>query len=213
MQAKRLAALGVCLIAILFALALPSFAQQDVSVSEKPSREAVESRFYRDGSGNTEYICTALGTNVVSVWTRSATTSRQPRTPSSVGGNATLTSIVVASNVATATTSAAHGLSVGQWVKVEGATVDTDLNSTSTDGAYKVASVPTGTTFTFSTSSVADATYNESTLKLSTTAPRTNALVWAVRKLYYTGTNVDRDAPAVGSNAMDKSCDLRADYF
>jgi hypothetical protein len=78
--------------------------------------------------------------------------------------DATLTSIVVAANVATATTAAAHGLWIGQKVTIAGATVDTDLN-----GGYTIASTPTSTTFTFATVSVANATYTEATLVASVT--------------------------------------------
>lgn len=78
--------------------------------------------------------------------------------------DSTLTSIVVAANVATATTAAAHGLWIGRQVTVAGATVDTDLN-----GVYSIVAVPTSTTFTFRTVSVANATYTESTLVASVT--------------------------------------------
>jgi hypothetical protein len=49
------------------------------------------------------------------------------------------------SNVATLTTSTAHGLAIGDVVWIEG--VDSTFNSTS--GTYTVASVPTSTTFTY----------------------------------------------------------------
>jgi hypothetical protein len=87
------------------------------------------------------------------------------------GGNvwtradATLTSIVVASSVATATTSTAHLLTTGDKIGVFGATVDADLNRYT---YYTVASTPAPTTFTFATAAVADATYNEATLGVST---------------------------------------------
>lgn len=55
---------------------------------------------------------------------------------------ATVTNKALTSNVATLTTSASHGLTVGQVVVVAG--VDATFN-----GTYVVASVPTGTTFTY----------------------------------------------------------------
>lgn len=75
----------------------------------------------------------------------------------------TLTSIVVSTNVATATTGAAHGLVPGSQVTISGATVDTSLNAT-----YTVLTTPAPTTLTFTTSSVSDATYTESTLVMTT---------------------------------------------
>ena len=55
---------------------------------------------------------------------------------------ATVTNKALASNVATLTTSSAHGFSVGQAVHITG--VDATFN-----GTYAVASTPTGTTFTY----------------------------------------------------------------
>jgi len=74
--------------------------------------------------------------------------------------DSTLTSIVVSTNVGTVTTSTAHNLVVGNPFVVSGATVDTDLN-----GDYVVVTIPSATTFTITTVSVSDATYNEATLQ------------------------------------------------
>lgn len=74
----------------------------------------------------------------------------------------TLTSISVFSNLATATTTKKHQLSVGDTIRVSGATVDTDLN-----GFYTVSGTPTDYKFTFVTSGVSDGTYNEGTLYAS----------------------------------------------
>ena len=54
-----------------------------------------------------------------------------------------ITSIVSSSDVATVTTGSAHGLSVGQYVHVTGST------TAFVNGMYKVASVPSSTTFTY----------------------------------------------------------------
>ena len=54
-----------------------------------------------------------------------------------------ITSIVSSSDVATVTTGSAHGLSVGQYVHVTGST------TAYVNGMYKVASVPSATTFTY----------------------------------------------------------------
>lgn len=103
-----------------------------------------------------------------------------------------LTSIVVASTgIATATTVFAHGLSVGDVVRVSGATVDTDLNSAS-GSSYTILSVATSTTFTFLTTSVTAATYNESTLIVS--LPATAATPAAITVRLFNGTTEISDA-------------------
>ena len=58
-----------------------------------------------------------------------------------------ITSIVSSSDVATVTTGSAHGLSVGQYVHVTGST------TAFVNGMYKVASVPSSTTFTYAQNS------------------------------------------------------------
>lgn len=64
-----------------------------------------------------------------------------------------ITSIVSSSDVATVTTGSAHGLKVGQYVNVTGSTTNF------VNGMYKVASVPSTTTFTYAqNSSAADGT-------------------------------------------------------
>ena len=59
----------------------------------------------------------------------------------------TITSIVSSSDVATVTTGSAHGLSVGMYVHVTGST------TAFVNGIYKVASVPSATTFTYAQNS------------------------------------------------------------
>ena len=58
-----------------------------------------------------------------------------------------ITSIVSSSDVATVTTGSAHGLQVGQYVHVTGST------TAYVNGIYKVASVPSATTFTYAQNS------------------------------------------------------------
>lgn len=55
----------------------------------------------------------------------------------------TISSVVSASDVATVTTATAHGLKVGQYVNVTGSSTNY------VNGVYKVASVPSTTTFTY----------------------------------------------------------------
>lgn len=57
--------------------------------------------------------------------------------------NATITNVALTSNVATITTSAAHGFVVGQTVTITG------LTNTALNGTYAVTAVPSATTFTF----------------------------------------------------------------
>ena len=60
-----------------------------------------------------------------------------------------ITSIVSSSDVATVTTGSAHGLQVGQYVHVTGST------TAYVNGIYKVASIPSATTFTYAQNSSA----------------------------------------------------------
>jgi len=171
--------------------------------------QAYETLFYRDGSGNVEYVCTSFPVlNVTTTFHVTAASSTAP-----LGGTAAnLTSIADAANTATVTTSAAHGLRVGQYVTVAGATIDTDLN-----GSYPIATVGSTTTFTFTSASVSDATYNEATLNITTRYVRDSQLVWAIQKFIYTGSNVDRSIWARGTNgaatSMSFACASKSTYF
>ena len=60
-----------------------------------------------------------------------------------------ITSIVSSSDIATVTTGSAHGLQVGMYVHVTGST------TAYVNGIYKVASVPSSTTFTYAQNSSA----------------------------------------------------------
>jgi hypothetical protein len=137
-----------------------------VNPSGGPPPTAWTQRLYYDGDDRLEYICYAEGTQ-----------SRYTFRVSS----STLTDIVDSSNTGTVT-APNHGLTVGNLVTVEGAT-DSDL-----DGTYSVQSVVDANTFTITTANVTDATYDGSTLRIYTTAPRTSDAVWAIERLVY---NVD----------------------
>lgn len=141
--------------------------------------------------GNLTYMCKAASKSFSTSYTVTA---------------ATLTNIVVSTNVGTATTSAAHGLRVGNRVTVTGATVDTDLN-----GTYLIATVPTTTSFTFTTASVSNATYTDATLALASDAPSTAKGIWAVS--YYTydaNGSMTSVTWAEGSRERNQVCDNRA---
>lgn len=140
--------------------------QTSVAVSPLPPRAPVTKVFDYDASGNVTYIGTAL-----------AIQPREERfTRTACVGCFGLTSIAVTTNVATATTVQNHGLLPKMKIVVRNATVDTDLN-----GTYQIATVPSATTFTFATSSVADATYTEATLEFATSAPRTSRPMWQIK--------------------------------
>lgn len=115
------------------------------------------------GADYVEYICLAR------------TTQKNTR--------ATVTQIVDATNTATVTTSAAHGLAVNNQIVIAGVTGDTDLN-----GTYTVLTVPSSTTLTYTSASVTDATYNNAGITLTSYAPRSNDSIWAIKKFTYGGT-------------------------
>jgi hypothetical protein len=168
---------------------------------------AYETLLYRDGSNNTEYSCLGLTIQqATTIFHRTTASSSAP-----IGGTAAnLTNIVVAANVATVTTSAAHGLRVAQYVNVGGATVDADLNNTSSPG-YKILTI-TATTFTFTSVGVSDATYTEATLNVYTNWSRSSQSVWAIQRMFYTTTYLDRATWLRGGTAMNLACDSRAGY-
>lgn len=149
---------------LLFVSALGLSAQ-----SPFPAGSALRSLFYYDGSSNLQYVCSALQfQGTATTYTKAATT---------------ITNIAVATNVATATVPA-HGLSVGARFTISGATVDTDLNAT-----YTILTIATNT-FTFATSAVADATYTDAGMVITTYEPVTSAAVWAIQVFSYTSTTL-----------------------
>lgn len=162
-----------------------------VSLFEGPPNEAFTTLMAYDGSSYVEYVGMAKSYQPKTIWSRAI-------------GN--LTNIVVLTNVGTVNITA-HGLAVGQRVIISGATVDADLN-----GSYIVQTVPDANSFTITTASVADATYTEATLVVDTTAPRTSAAVWSIKKLYYTGALNTRLAWAEGQSALNHAWDSRATY-
>lgn len=124
--------------------------------------------------------------------------------------DSTLTSIVVSSNTATVTCSAACGVWKGQRVTVSGATVDTDLNA-----SYTVTSTTstTATTYTFTTASVADATYTESTLRIDTNNPLTTQSTWEIYCLKYDASSQLIATPFANSSvSMALAWSNRATY-
>lgn len=150
-------------------------------------------QFFVDGSGNLQYICTARQK------TGQTTVKRT---------DATLTNIAVSSNTATLTTASAHNLYVGARVTVSGATVDTDLNAT-----YTILTVPSATTYTFTTVAVSNATYTESTLVVTTDFPLLSGLLWSIQVYQYSATSVMSGSLWAASNvAYNLACSNRATY-
>ncbi len=148
--------------------------------------------FY-DAGNNAIYIC-------ASPLQQAATTQKR--------SDSTLTNIVVLTNVGTVTTSAAHGLYIGARVTISGATVDTDLNAT-----YVVTTIPSTTTYTIATVSVANATYTEATLVITTTNPLTTRPIWAllVDKFASTSANANLIYSA-WQTSIQIICDNRTQY-
>ena len=147
----------------------PQYDGSAVRISQGPNDKDYTTKVSYTGGGLLEYQGKASRVQPEFSWNTST---------------ATLTSIVVAANVGTVTTSTPHGLTVGNKVTVAGVLSDTDLN-----GTYYVQSTATTTTFTITTSAVSNATYSASGITLKTTAPRTTVAIWHVTKFIYDGSS------------------------
>lgn len=188
----------------LLTFAVGVFAQQSgapVTVTEYPHDVPTEAFFY-DGSSNLIYLCQTKPKGPWSYQGQQLAAASFTFTKAAT----TLTNVVVSSNVGTVTTSSAHGLQAGQLVTISGATVDTDLN-----GTYIIQSSAATTTFTITTVAVADATYTDATLVLTTTAPRLTAAIWSITRFNYTSTNMTSKQYSNGLPAvMNQICANRA---
>ncbi len=127
------------------------------------------------GGSNLTYLCLAPSIN------QSSTPGNYTYSLSVSAG--TLTNIVVLTNVGTVTTVAAHGLMVGQTTTVSGST------TSALNGSYVVASTPSTTTYTITTSGVGNATYATSGLTVSGEAPLLTSPIWSIQKFTYDGSN------------------------
>ncbi len=172
------------LIPLLFAGGVVFAQPQSGPVVITSTKATTELSFY-DGSNNLEYVC--------------STDYPRPKTTFTVAAS-TLTSIVVSSNTGTVTIPS-HGLAVGNMITVTGATGDTDLNST-----WIVQTVSDANTFTVTTASVSDATYNNAALVVTTTAPRSSTAIWQITKYSYTSTYRIRKQ----NSRPNQICDNRA---
>jgi hypothetical protein len=176
----------------LFAFAAVAFAQSPVYQVDSPTPMRVLG-FPTDGT-SLRYLCYTPQRNDLTTSVKRAAT-------------ATLTNIAVSSNTATVTTVAAHGLYVGARVTVSGATVDSDLN-----GSYTVLTIPTSTTYTFTTAAVSDATYVEATLIISTSETLTTAESWKIQVITYVGTVWAGTHWANGGTSFTLRCSDQATY-
>lgn len=162
---------------------------QQVNLSTGFEPRAATTLLFYSGT-DLEYTCKAWATQSTFFWART---------------DSTLTNIVDSSNTSTVTTSTAHGLAVGNLVTVSGATVDTDLN-----GTYVIQTVGSSTTFTITTASVSDATYTETGLQVSTTAPRTTAAIWEIKHFTVAATLVTAIQTSEGRSQGRSICANRA---
>ncbi len=135
---------------------------------------------YWCGTGMT--TCGTGNTNVTAICMAPAVTS--PPTIYAISGTPSLTNIVVATNVGTVTFGTTAQFWVGQQLTVTGSTTSA-LNAT-----YRVNAV-SGSTVTITTAGVNDGTYNNAALKVSTSAPLLNALVWSIQIFTYTNSSVN----------------------
>ena len=185
---------------LLLALGISPIWSQGAPVTVNPfPANVMPTKVFTYSGNNKIYECTTKpfgpwnngGVPASFSWTKAATT---------------FTNVVVLTNVGTVTTSTAHGLRIGNKVVISGATVDTDLNAT-----YIVATVPSTTTFTVATVSVADATYTDAGLVLTTAVPRSTAAIWTIQKFTYDGSNNKTgESWALGSPAAVNICDNAA---
>jgi hypothetical protein len=173
-----------------FALYL-SMLMSNAQTSEGPPPVAYQHLYFYDGSNNLQYDCVARQFVSTTAWTIS---------------DGSLVSIVVSSSSGTVTTASAHGLYIGARVTVSGSTT-TALNTT-----YTVTSVPSSTTFTVTTSGVANGTYNNSSLSVSTNNPLLTAPVWAIKVYTYSGTSLTASYWASGQTGRTLKCSDRTSY-
>lgn len=183
------------LYAVLCAAAIPLLAQGSaVNLTLGPPPSAWLTLFYRDGSGNTQYICYSP--------------ALAPTTTYAIGSTPALTSVVVATNVGTINFGATAQLWVGQTVTIAGST------TSALNGTYRLNTV-SGSTATIATSGVADATYNNAAMTVSTNGPLLDALRWSIQVFTYTSTSVNATyfagAPSVGI-PQNLACSNRANY-
>lgn len=158
---------------------------------------------YWCGTGMT--TCGTGNTNVTAICMAPAATSLA--TVFAIGSTPALTNIVVASNVGTITFGATAQVWVGQRVTVAAST------TSALNGTYRINTV-SGSTATITTSGVADATYSNAAMTLSTTGPLLNAALWAIQVFTYTNASANASYYASGGIQITQglACSNRTTY-
>lgn len=152
---------------LMLVMVVAGWGQPVTDVSKYPSTQTPAMKMTLDGSSRLQYICQAVPIQPVFTWSRS---------------DSTLTSVVVLTNTATVTTSTAHGLQTLNPVTFVG-------GPSGLAGTYLIQTVGSSTTFTITTSGVANGTYTTAGMSVSTNAPRTTAAVWSILQLVYSGAD------------------------
>jgi len=145
------------------------FGQTAVNQSEGPSPSAWVKLLFYNASSQLQYVCYSP--------------SLSPTTTYAIGGTPALTNIVVLTNSGTINLGATAQWWVGQTITVSGST------TAALNGNYVLSAV-SGSTGTITTSGVADATYNNAAMVITTTHPVLNAARWAIQILTYASGNL-----------------------
>jgi hypothetical protein len=117
--------------------------------------------------------------------------------------------VTTASNAAACViTAASHGLQNDNAVTISGFTG----GWAGANGTHKI-TVVDANSFSVPVNSAAFGPYGAQAPTVTSTAPRTNALIWSLQRIYYTaGGSVERTAYAGGSSGADKAWSLRTTY-
>lgn len=169
-----------------------------VSQVDTPPPAPVFFLYFYDGSNNVTSICSAL--------------QIQPVITTFKISDTTLTNIVVASNVATAT-APNNKLYANIRIAVAGSA------TTALNGNYTVTSQTTNT-LVFTTSGVSDGTYTDAGLSIQTRQPRTSDAKWAIKLFPNSGGLIQNihwalPDPLVAPSSkppMTAKCDDRGNY-
>ena len=173
------------LIALFAAVCAVALAQAPVNVSIGPPPQGYAQIIHYDAGGSPEYICTAP--SVVQPYRVTVTTATNANP------------VVI--------TATAHGLQTDNAVTISGFTG----NWAAVNGTRNI-TVVDANSFSVAVDSTAFGAYGAQAPTVTANSPRTNQLVWAISKLYYTaGLNV-RTAWASGNSAGNKACDSRTTY-
>jgi hypothetical protein len=160
-------------------------------VGGSPPNSTVQQFFY--SGSNLTYACSAPAVTAVSVF---------------YVASGTLTNVVVATGTGTINFPATAQLWPGMQITLAGSAT-TALNAT-----YKVTAV-SGSTATITTTGVANGTYADTSLTLSTVAPLLNENAWAIQVFIYAGSTLTGSywagTPSV-TPSSGLACSNRANY-